>query len=61
QIPLNQAKAGDVWMNSSRGHTELVQGFQNGRLKLIGSNNDRPGHQVISEGSATSGVVYTRG
>ncbi|MEQ8187614.1 MAG: peptidoglycan amidohydrolase family protein [Candidatus Eremiobacterota bacterium] len=60
QIPLNQAKAGDVWMNSSRGHTELVQGFQNGKLKLIGSNNDRPGHQVISEGSATSGVVYSR-
>jgi hypothetical protein len=61
QIPHNQAKAGDVWMNDSRGHTELVQGFQNGRLKLIGSNNDRPGHQVISENSASGGVVYSRG
>jgi len=63
QVPLNQAKAGDVWMNSSRGHTELVQGWdpQRGALKLIGSNNDRPGHQVISEAYKTDGIVYSRG
>jgi len=62
RIPASQAQAGDVWMNSSRGHTELVQGVQNGKLKLIGSNNDRPGHQVISEAtkSLNDGVVYSR-
>jgi len=62
-VPLSMAKPGDVWINASRGHTELVQGFdpQRGGVSLIGSNNDRPGHQVISNGFSRSGVVYTRG
>jgi hypothetical protein len=47
----------------AEGHTELVQGFdaRRGGVLLIGSNNDRPGHQVISNGFSRSGVVYTRG
>ena len=62
RIPASQARAGDVWISNSGGHTELVQGVQNGKLKLIGSNNDRPGHQVISEAtkSLNSGVIYGR-
>ena len=61
QIPAAQAKPGDVWMNHSRGHVELVT--QAGGTKTIGSNNDRPGHQVISERakSPSSGIYYTRG
>ena len=62
-VPFHMAKPGDVWINASRGHTELVQGFdaRRGGVSLIGSNNDRPGHQVISNGFSRSGVVYTRG
>ena len=48
------AKAGDVWMNTSRGHTELVSA--DGATSLIGSNNDRPGHQVVTETSGHDGV-----
>jgi peptidoglycan DL-endopeptidase CwlO len=61
QVPLSQARPGDVWINQSRGHTELVEGFDPQRgLRLIGSNNDRPGHQRISESGARGGIVYTR-
>ena len=62
RIPPGQARPGDVWISNGRGHTELVQGVQNGRLRTIGSNNDRPGHQVISERnkSLSSGVIYGR-
>jgi len=61
QIPAAQAKPGDVWMNHSRGHVELVT--EAGGRKTIGSNNDRPGHQVISERpkDPSSGIYYTKG
>lgn len=54
------AQPGDVWMNTSRGHTELV-GSQGART-LIGSNNIRPGFQRISEhpNDPNKGVYYHR-
>ena len=54
------AQPGDVWMNTSRGHTELV-GSQGART-LIGSNNIRPGFQRVSEhpNDPNSGVYYHR-
>ncbi len=54
------AQPGDVWMNTSRGHTELV-GSQ-GAQTLIGSNNIRPGFQRISEhpNNPNNGVYYHR-
>ncbi|MHB2020022.1 MAG: hypothetical protein ACYCW6_24045 [Candidatus Xenobia bacterium] len=56
-----QARPGDVWMNSSRGHTQLVA--TPGATRTIGSNNDRPGHQRISErnNNPNTGIYYTRG
>jgi len=61
KIPPEQAKAGDVWIGSDRGHTELVEGVNGGNLKTIGSNNIRQGFQVISERDKdlNSGVVYS--
>ncbi|HET7502029.1 MAG TPA: 3D domain-containing protein [Kofleriaceae bacterium] len=53
-VTKQNAKAGDVWMNTSRGHTELVA--SDGATHLIGSNNDRPGHQVVTETSGHDGV-----
>jgi hypothetical protein len=60
QIPASQSKPGDVWMNHSRGHVEMVT--QAGGTRTIGSNNDRPGHQVISERAKdpNSGIYYTK-
>ena len=60
QVPASQAKPGDVWMNHSRGHTELVT--QAGGRKTIGSNNIRQGFQRISERDKNpgSGVYYSR-
>lgn len=60
QIPASQARAGDVWINPSRGHVQLVA--STGARKTIGSNNDRPGHQVISvrDNDPGSAVYYTR-
>lgn len=58
QIPANQARAGDVAFNQSRGHVQMCQG--NGRQ--IGSNNVRQGFQKITEGSMMrDSVVYTKG
>lgn len=61
QVPASQSKAGDVWISHSRSHTEMVA--EAGGKKTIGSNNDRPGHQVISERAKDpgSGVYYSRG
>ncbi len=61
-IPASQARAGDVWISNSGGHTELVQGVVNGRLSTIGSNNVRTGYQMITERtkSFNSGVIYAR-
>jgi len=64
QVPPNQAKAGDVWINHSRGHVELVSNNGPNGMSTIGSNNNGvPGFQRYSErgkGYGT-GVVYTRG
>ena len=61
-VPLDKARAGDVWMNDSRGHVELVGGSKDGKLQLIGSNNSKPGdsntQQVSRDNSESSGVVY---
>ncbi len=53
-VQRKQATPGDVWMNYSLGHTELVSG--GGGSSLIGSNNDRPGHQVVTETSGWDGI-----
>ena len=39
KVDYESAKAGDIWVNSSEGHTELVIGYKNGTIYLIGSNN----------------------
>ena len=56
QVPKDQAQPGDVWISGTKGHTELVA--EAGGNTLIGSNNDRPGHQVISEHHNPSGGYY---
>lgn len=56
RVPKEQARPGDVWINGSKGHTELVA--EAGGNTLIGSNNDRPGHQVISEHKNPNGGYY---
>jgi hypothetical protein len=56
EVPKDQAQPGDVWISDSRGHTEMVA--KQGGTRLIGSNNDRPGHQVISMNSNSSGNYY---
>jgi hypothetical protein len=43
--PTSVGQPGDVWISNSGGHTEL----STGNNRTIGSNNDRRGHQVISE------------
>jgi 3D (Asp-Asp-Asp) domain-containing protein len=57
-VTKQSAKAGDVWMNTSRGHTELVSA--DGAARLIGSNNDRPGHQVVTETSGHDGIFLQK-
>ncbi len=58
QVPANQAKPGDVWINHSRGHTELVATA--GATKLIGSNGSA--RQKVSEhaNNPSSGVIYQK-
>ncbi|MFA5506181.1 MAG: hypothetical protein WC314_15795 [Vulcanimicrobiota bacterium] len=58
QIPASQAQPGDVWMNHSRGHTELVA--TPGARTLIGSNGSS--RQKISEhnNNPDSGIYYTK-
>lgn len=58
QVPVNQAKPGDVWINHSRGHTELVATA--GATKLIGSNGSA--RQKVSEhaNNPNSGVIYQK-
>ena len=55
-VSKENAKPGDVWISGSKGHTELVA--EAGGNRLIGSNNDRPGHQVISEHVGPTGGYY---
>lgn len=58
QVPAAQAKPGDVWINHSRGHTELVA--TQGATKLIGSNGSA--RQKVSEhaNNPSSGVIYQK-
>jgi len=58
QVSMGAAKPGDVWINYSRGHTQLVA--THGATRTIGSNNDRKGHQVISERAGYGAVIYHR-
>ena len=44
KVSFESAKAGDIWVNSSKGHTELVIGYKNNRVYLIGSNNFSSGN-----------------
>ena len=39
KIDFKDAKAGDIWINASEKHTELVVGYKNDNVYLIGSNN----------------------
>lgn len=59
QIPASASKPGDVWINNSRGHVEMVSA--QGGTKTIGSNNIMQGFQKITERSKSpaSGVFYT--
>jgi Bacteriophage peptidoglycan hydrolase len=56
QVSKDQAQPGDVWISGNVGHTELVA--DKGANTLLGSNNDRPGHQVISLSSGQQGGYY---
>lgn len=58
QIPAAQAQPGDVWINHSRGHTELVATA--GAKTLIGSNGSA--RQKVSEhaNNPSSGIIYSR-
>ncbi len=58
QVPVAQAKPGDVWINHSRGHTELVATA--GATRLIGSNGSA--RQKVSEhaNNPSSGVIYQK-
>ncbi|MBM3461960.1 MAG: hypothetical protein FJX76_07660 [Armatimonadetes bacterium] len=56
RVDQAHAQPGDVWINGSVGHTELVA--TPGATQLIGSNNDAPGHQVISLAPGQQGGYY---
>ena len=49
-VPLSQARPGDVIaFKTSSQHVEMVAGWENGKLKLIGSNNVLAnGHQKVT-------------
>ena len=58
QIPASQAQPGDVWINHSRGHTELVATA--GARTLIGSNGDARQRVSEHQNNPGSGVYYSR-
>ncbi len=62
QVPREQARPGDVWMNNSRGHVELVEKNVNGKISLIGSNNGGDSIQEITRDnySGNNGGVFYR-
>ncbi len=39
KVAFEDAKAGDIWVNSAIGHAELVIGYKDDTVYLIGSNN----------------------
>lgn len=47
KVSAEEARAGDIWISKDAKHTELVA--EDGGLRTIGSNNDKPNHQTISE------------
>ncbi|MGE4202852.1 MAG: peptidoglycan amidohydrolase family protein [Vulcanimicrobiota bacterium] len=58
QIPASEAQPGDVWINHSRGHTELVA--TPGARTLIGSNGSARQRVSEHQNNPGSGVYYTR-
>ena len=61
-ISKSQAKAGDIWCNTSLGHTELVYSNVNGSITLIGSNNGGTKYQRVTKdgSSGSSGYFLSR-
>ena len=39
KVSFSDAKPGDIWISSGKGHTELAIGYTGSKLLLIGSNN----------------------
>lgn len=58
QIPAAQAQPGDVWINHSRGHTELVATA--GAKTLIGSNGSARQKVTEHANNPSSGIIYSR-
>lgn len=59
RVPRHQSRPGDVWISSSRSHTEIVA-EPGGRL-LIGSNNNGRWFQTITQHAPwNAGVYYQR-
>lgn len=58
-VPASQARPGDVAIVNNGGHVELVHSNDNGKIKLIGSNNVNPdGSQRISFGNPFGNAWY---
>lgn len=62
KISGSQAKKGDIWCNSSLGHTELVYSNNGSTVTLIGSNNEGTSKQRVTfaEKSRDSGYYLSR-
>lgn len=60
QVPANQAKPGDVWIRSDRGHTELVVENSGGNITTIGSNGGATNQKISrrSRPGGSGGVIY---
>ncbi|MBQ9243366.1 MAG: SH3 domain-containing protein [Proteobacteria bacterium] len=48
KISGSQAKKGDIWCNTSLGHTELVYSNNGSTITLIGSNNENTNKQRVT-------------
>ncbi|GEM_PF-2773154 len=55
EVDRSQAKPGDVWCNSSLGHTELVYSNSGGNVTLIGSNNANTNYQRVTKDTWSGG------
>ncbi|MBR4985972.1 MAG: SH3 domain-containing protein [Proteobacteria bacterium] len=62
KINASQAKKGDIWCNSSLGHTELVYSNNGSTVTLIGSNNEGTSKQRVTfaNKSLNSGYYLSR-
>ena len=56
QINFNEAKAGDIWINSTEKHAELVVGYKDNKVYLIGSNNFKDSDGVNNCQQTVSGA-----